>query len=178
MDELDTLNFRTINTKGVSSTSSAARQFRDAMGGFATGVAVVTALGSKNERIGLTINSFASLSIDPPLILWNLSNDSGLISLFQKEHRFNVVFLSEAQEKLALKFARPGEERYKGLKAPASDDGIPLLSGSAGAVECEVEVIYPGGDHVIIVGRVLRFAVNDSKPLLFYRSRFRHFSGE
>ena len=175
MDKPDTLTFQEVDTKGVSTVSSEARLFRDALGGFATGVAVVTTLGPIGERIGLTINSFSSLSIDPPLIIWNLSNDSGLVEHFQPNRRFNIVFLSDTQEEFALKFAQPGEERYKGLEAPASEDGVPLLFGSAGAIECRVEGTHVGGDHLILIGRVLRFALNDRAPLLFHRGHFRHF---
>ena len=175
MNKPDSLTFQTIDTDGVPSASPQARLFRDAMGGFATGVSVVTSLGENGERIGLTVNSFASLSIDPPLVIWNLSNDSGLVSHFNKGRRFNIIFLSDGQKDLALKFARADEERYQGLEAPASEDGVPLLYGSAGALECQIEGTHAGGDHMILIGRVLQFALSDKEPLLFHRGKFRHF---
>lgn len=175
MEKQATLTFREVERTRDPGAEERARWFRDAMGCFATGVGVVTTLGPKGERIGLTVNSFASLSLDPPLILWCLSLDSGLVKHFQKGRRFNIVFLSAAQEALARKFARPGEERYKGLEAPASEDRVPLLHDAAGALECSVEAAHDGGDHVILIGRVLRYAIGGAEPLLFHKGRFRTF---
>lgn len=152
-----------------------ARKFRNALGSFATGVTVVTSLSPQGVATGLTVNSFSSLSLDPPLILWCLTDESGLVEHFTPGQKFNVNFLSSGQEALALKFARPGEDRFKDITSHPDRNAVPLLEGCSGILNCVVENTYPGGDHVIIVGRVLRFREEKKPPLLFHKGGFKTF---
>jgi len=151
------------------------RKLRNALGGFATGVTVVTALAPGGHRAGLTVNSFSSLSLDPPLILWCLTLDSGLVDVFRPGRKFNVNILSRDQEDLALKFARPSEDRFEDVAVHPDRDGVPLLEGCTGILNCVVENTCPGGDHIIIVARVARYRETDKAPLLFHKGRFKTF---
>lgn len=163
-----------MNKGGLEGKDGAGRRFRDALACFATGVAVVTTRAG-GEDIGITVNSFASVSLEPPLVLWCLSLDSGLVKHFRKGTPFAVNFLSRAQRDLAVQFARPGENRFEGVPARAGKNGAPLLPGAAGALECATVSVHSGGDHVIILGRVQRFETGKAPPLLFHRGRFRTF---
>jgi len=155
--------------------SKVARKLRNALGGFATGVTVVTALAPGGRKAGLTVNSFSSLSLDPPLVLWCLALESGLVEVFKAGCKFNVNILSRDQEDMALKFARPSEDRFEDVAFHPDCDGVPLLEDCSGILNCVVENIYPGGDHVIIVARVARYRETDKAPLLFHKGRFKRF---
>lgn len=151
------------------------RKLRDALGEFATGVTVVTSLTPDGHLVGLTVNSFSSLSLDPPLILWCLTLDSGLVDLFKPGQKFNVNILSKNQEEIALKFARPGEDRFQGVGIHHDRDGVPLLEDTSGTLNCQVSETYPGGDHIIIVAKVVRYRETDKLPLLFHKGSFKTF---
>lgn len=161
--------------KGKSSLRSAAgtRRFRDALGCFATGVAVVTTATEAGGKIGITVNSFSSVSLDPPLILWCLSLDSGLVKHFRKRTPFAVNFLAKGQQGLALRFSRPGQNRFDGISSRRGGNGAPVFPKTAGTLECATEAVYAAGDHVIILGRVLRHKTGKAPPLVFHRGRFR-----
>lgn len=148
------------------------KRYRLALGGFTTGVAVVTTVAGKGHSVGLTVNSFASLSLDPPLILWCLSLDSGLKDHFTRGRPFVVNFLAAGQQDVAMTFATAREDRFKGLETVEGIGGAPILKHSSGFLECETEAVHPGGDHVIIVGKVARFASRNEKPLLFHKGKF------
>lgn len=175
MKSLDQISLYDLAGWDDPSIPEVARKFRKALGSFATGVTVVTSLSPKGVPTGLTVNSFSSLSIDPPLILWCLTEESGLVGHFSPGQRFNVNFLSSDQENLALKFAQPGEDRFKDIPSHPDRNAVPLLEGCSGILNCVVEHNYPGGDHVIIVGRVLRFREEKKPPLLFHKGRFKTF---
>jgi flavin reductase (DIM6/NTAB) family NADH-FMN oxidoreductase RutF len=134
--------------------------FRTVLGHFATGVAVVTAVDEATP-VGLTIQSFCSLSLDPPLILLCPG-------------RLCVNLLSEGQEQVARQFARSGADKYAGVAwAPSRDTASPMLDGALAWIDCQVETTYPGGDHLIVVCRVLDLAARtDLRPLLFFQSGF------
>lgn len=148
------------------------RALRDAMGCFATGVGVVTTATGGGHRMGLTVNSFSSLSLDPPLVLWSLSLDSGLKDHFRKDAPFVINFLTEGQADLALKFATALEDRFKGIEIKDGEGGAPVFRENAGYIECRTEAVHPGGDHVIIVGKVMNFSPGKKPPLVFHKGRF------
>lgn len=152
-----------------------ARKLRDALGGFTTGVTIVTSLAPGGHWAGLTVNSFSSLSLDPPLILWCLTLESGLVNSFKPGEKFNLNILGEDQEELALKFARPSQDRFEDVAAHPDRDGVPLLENCSGILNCVVEKTYPGGDHIIIVAKVVRYRETDKPPLLFHKGRFKTF---
>lgn len=148
------------------------REFRDALGCFATGVAVITTVSKGNRPVGITVNSFASVSLEPPLILWSLSRASGLVRHFTRGTPFAVNILAEDQEEMARKFSRAGGDPFEGVDAESGRNRAPLLRGNAGFLECQVTETVAGGDHVIVLGRVGRFACGLRRPLLFYRGEF------
>jgi flavin reductase (DIM6/NTAB) family NADH-FMN oxidoreductase RutF len=149
------------------------RLFRNTLGQFATGVTVVTALTPGGERLGITVTSFNSLSLDPPLILWSLARETASFSCFDVGSAFAVNVLAEAQDDLALQFARVGGPKFDGVPVHQGLDGLPLLEGCGAYFECLVESRHPGGDHDIIVGRVRRMFNTGKPPLLFHAGALR-----
>lgn len=147
-------------------------KIRRAFGCFATGVAVATTLGAEKEPVGITISSFNSVSVDPPLVLWSVGNNSVSYEAFANAEHFAVNVLARSQEDLADRFAARGSDKFAGLAHTQGVHGVPLLPEFAACFECSTEYLYPGGDHLIIVGRVLNFQDRALEPLIFYRSEF------
>lgn len=147
-------------------------EFRRALSCFATGVAVVTTLDVNNERVGMTISSFNSVSLDPPLVLWSIANNSYSYDAFMNAEYFAVNVLTMEQEHLSARFATKGIDKFDGLDCREGLHGAPILPEYAACFECSTEHRYDGGDHQIIVGRVLRLEDRETDPLIFYRGRF------
>lgn len=147
-------------------------EFRRALSSFATGVAVVTTLDAQGQKVGITVSSFNSVSLTPPLILWSVGVDSMSYDVFTTADYFAVHILTEGQTELCDRFAQRGNDKFDGLDCRAGDHGVPILPDFAACFECTTEHIYPGGDHKIIVGRVHRFEEREADPLIIYRSRF------
>ena len=148
-------------------------QIRKAFGCFATGVAVATTRSSSGEPIGITISSFNSVSLEPPLVLWSLGNDSVSYDAFANAEHFAVNILARDQEELSARFAAKGQDKWSGLAWAEGAHGSPILPEFSACFECSTEHRYPGGDHLILVGRVLRFEDRGLAPLIFYRSQLR-----
>jgi 3-hydroxy-9,10-secoandrosta-1,3,5(10)-triene-9,17-dione monooxygenase reductase component len=148
------------------------QEYKRALSCFATGVAVVTTLDSDGEKVGMTISSFNSVSLDPPLVLWSIANDANSYSVFTDARHFAVNVLAMHQDELSSQFAQKGGDKFKGLECRSGIEGVPLLPEYAACFECSTENIFDGGDHKIIVGRVLRLDDRESDPLIFYRGRF------
>jgi flavin reductase (DIM6/NTAB) family NADH-FMN oxidoreductase RutF len=148
------------------------RQFRDALGHFATGVTVVTTRDAGGQPVGVTVNSFSSLSLDPPLILWSLAKKSYSLAAFEAADGFAVHVLASDQQALSDRFARAGADKFTDLPFGAGPGELPLLPRCAAVFQCRTEHRYDGGDHLILVGRVQRFSTEDRPPLLFYRGRY------
>lgn len=156
--------------------SQDSRAFRDALGHFATGVAVVTA-PADGGVLGVTINSFASVSLEPPLILWSLDKGSDRFAALMKVPHFAVNMLGGDARELAQRLARKGQAGLDGEPMRMSARGVPLLGCAIAQFECSVENRHEGGDHVIFVGRVLDFDhKSHSDPLIYYRGRYRALS--
>ncbi len=149
-----------------------ARELRNALGHFATGVTVVTTLGPEGERIGVTVNSFAALSLDPPLVLWSLAKKSWSLPAFQSAGHFCIHVLAHDQQAVSDRFAKAGEDKFAGVDIGEGVGGVPLLPGGMAVFQCSVEHRYDGGDHIILVGRVERLTTRSTAPLLFYRGRY------
>jgi flavin reductase (DIM6/NTAB) family NADH-FMN oxidoreductase RutF len=156
-----------------SDEGEAHRNFRNALGQFATGVTVMTGFSPSGERFGITVTSFNSLSLDPPLILWSLGREGGSFACFQTGTSFAVNVLSAGQKDMAERFARVGIPKFEGVATEDGLDGVPLIAGASAYFECVVEARYPGGDHDIIVGRVRRFFSIGKTPLLFHQGALR-----
>jgi flavin reductase (DIM6/NTAB) family NADH-FMN oxidoreductase RutF len=146
-------------------------RLRAAFGHFATGVAIITAAGESGQCAGMTINSFASLSLSPPLVLWSIAKCSGNHSLFTAATEFAVHVLRADQADLSRQFATPGADRFRGVAFECNPSGIPLLRDYHARIVCRREHRYEGGDHTIIIGRVLAIDSQDGDPLVFYRGR-------
>ncbi|MBB3139302.1 flavin reductase family protein [Halomonas organivorans] len=152
------------------------RALRDTLGRFATGVTIVTARTEEGAPVGITANSFSSLSLDPPLILWSLALKSPSLPAFAEGRSFAVNILGQHQDALAMQFARPSEDKFEGVAQHDNTDGVPLLDGALARLECRVEFTRIAGDHLLIVGRVQAFSTEEGEPLLFYQGGFQRLS--
>jgi flavin reductase (DIM6/NTAB) family NADH-FMN oxidoreductase RutF len=146
---------------------------RTALGHYATGVAVVTTTGSDGHPAGITINSFGSLSLDPPLILWCLQRSSASLATFTTADHFAVNVLAAGQERVARQFSARGEDRFGGLRWHHGPHGMPTLDDGLGVFVCRRLRHIHGGDHVIIIGHLERYQVTPGRsPLVFYSGRY------
>jgi flavin reductase (DIM6/NTAB) family NADH-FMN oxidoreductase RutF len=145
---------------------------RQALRRFATGVTIVTTRRDDGVPLGLTVNSFGSVSLDPPLVLWNLSRSSPNLEAFQNAEHFAINLLSHHQMELARRFAAPHTDRFGNLAWHDGLGGAPVIDGSAAVFECSRFAEYPGGDHVIFLGRVDRLTTADHTPLVFFDGSF------
>ncbi len=167
----------TANELASGSSALDPRDFRHALGTFATGVTIVTAVADDGKPYGLTCNSFASVSINPPLVLWSLGMYSQGLPIFQNASHFTVNVLSASQQALASKFAKSGVNRFDGVDWKPGLGGAPLLGGSVAWFQCRAANRYYGGDHVIFLGAVEAYAYNRQEPLLFVGGGFGRFVG-
>jgi flavin reductase (DIM6/NTAB) family NADH-FMN oxidoreductase RutF len=151
------------------------REFRTALGSFATGVTIVTA-STAGRTVGLTCNSFASVSLNPPLVLWSLGVNSTNMPAFQEATHFTVNVLAAGQADLAMKFARSGENKFAGVSWSPGLGGAPILAGCVSQFQCRTAERFGGGDHVIFLGAVEAFTQNGGAPLLFSRGKFGTFT--
>jgi flavin reductase (DIM6/NTAB) family NADH-FMN oxidoreductase RutF len=159
------------------------RAFRDALGCYPTGVAVVTAVGapaaeaalseSEASHIGITVNSFASVSLDPPLVLWAIDRRSRRHGPFVTAPGFTVSILSAEHKAVSARLAGPGEHSLDGLELLTTELGPPALADSLAVFECAREQVVEGGDHTVLIGRVLRFhRPQDGAPLVYFKGRY------
>ena len=148
------------------------RQFRSALGAFATGVTIVTTRSRAGVDIGLTANSFNSVSLDPPMVLWSLAKSAKSLAAFLESGYFAVHVLSASQEALSLTFATRGAEKFAGLALDRGRSGVPLLRGCSARFECRTAFKYQGGDHVVFIGEVEAFDHFNRAPLLFHGGRY------
>lgn len=149
------------------------REFRNALGNFATGVTIVTAVGEDGRRVGLTANSFSSVSLDPPLVLWSLSRKAPSLPVFTDASHFAINVLAEDQVALSNRFASPAKDKFEGVAWRPGLGGAPLIDGCVASFECRNYMQYDGGDHVIFVGHVDRFDYSARAPLLFVSGGYR-----
>lgn len=150
------------------------RQFRNALGRFATGITVVTGLDEQGEPLGVTVNSFSSLSLDPPLVLFNLARTGGHCAEFEKAGKFNVNVLNGHQQELSERFSTARENRFEGIAYSIGENGCPVFEDSLAVFECSAYATHDGGDHVIFVGRVTSMLANDhEKSLIYYKGQYR-----
>lgn len=150
-----------------------ANELRNTLGCFTTGVVVATTVGDGGMPVGLTINSFNSVSLDPPLILWSLSLAAPSLSAFRAHSTFAINILSIDQADLCLRFAKSAENKFKDVSWTAGMNGIPLISNALGWLECEVWRRHDGGDHEIIIGEVMGLGSTDKLPLVYHRGRLK-----
>ncbi|MEO9515184.1 MAG: flavin reductase family protein [Paracoccaceae bacterium] len=148
------------------------RELRNVLGCFATGVCVVTTVGDEGRPVGMTINSFSSVSLDPPLILWSIGLNTPSRSAFQSHGSFAIHIMSDTAKDTSLKFARPSDEKFNGIDWKQGLNGVPVLNDALAVLECKVENQIISGDHEIFIGRVLRIDQSEGEPLLFHKGGF------
>lgn len=154
------------------------RDFRDALGSFATGVTVLTTLAADGKPIGVTISSFNSVSLDPPLVLWSLSTASPRLEAFRRANRYAVNVLAADQQWISDRFASREDDRFDGLATSQGLGDVPLIEGCSAWFECATHAQHPGGDHLLFLGRVLRFARGEGRePLIFHGGGYRELRG-
>ena len=156
----------------MSTDAFNAREFRDALSSFATGVTVVTCLDANGEPVGATASSFNSVSMDPPLILWSITKTAYSADAFINAKHFIVNVLNAEQIDISNKFARSGIDKFAGVVVEPGMGGVPILPGSITCFECEAWATYDGGDHEIIVGRVKGLRSMAGSGLVFYRGAY------
>lgn len=148
------------------------REFRRALGTFATGVTVITTSRSGGEPVGLTANSFSSVSLDPPLVLWSLSLRSPSLRAFEEASHFAVNVLAEDQVHVSKRFSTPLPDKFEGVAWRRGVANLPLIDGTLARLECANAARHISGDHVIFIGQVERFAYEAKQPLVFCHGRY------
>jgi flavin reductase (DIM6/NTAB) family NADH-FMN oxidoreductase RutF len=148
------------------------RAFRTALGSFPTGVAVVTAT-SGSAPIGITVNSFTSVSLEPPLVLWCIDCKSDRYHIFTKADGYTISVLGTGHEQVSSRLAKQGKHKLDGIELRPTQLGPPALADALAIFECSREAVHEGGDHAILVGRVLRFHRHDAgPPLIFFKGKY------
>ena len=149
-----------------------ARHFRDALAQFATGVTVICARGPSGRSIGFTANSFNSVSLDPPLIVWSLAHGGDTLAAFQAAQRYTVNVLAHDQVELARRFSRPHADRFAGVPYRIGAGGAPLLDGCIAWFECRHHAQHRAGDHVLFIGEVANCGRRNGVGLVFHHGRY------
>lgn len=145
---------------------------RQALGQFATGVTIVTAAGDNGEPVGITANSFSSVSLDPPMVLWSLAKSARSKRAFKAAKYFCVHVLAAYQQEISERFACRGYDKFGGLEWSRGLGSVPLLNEYAARFQCRAADQYPVGDHIIFVGEVLKYEKLDERPLVVYGGRY------
>lgn len=164
----------TIQMQDFTPAPDTARQFRTALGQFATGVTLVTCR-HEGGPLGIVANSFSSVSLDPPLVLWSPARSSRRFPAFQAARHFAIHVLTTTQRDACAAFSRDGTA-FDCVDWGENDEGVPLVSGCLARFDCSLHAEHDGGDHAIIVGRVLNASIGAGEPLLFSRGHYGRFT--
>lgn len=163
-------------TRELTMSEETKRELRNAFGEFATGVTIVTARTGAGEDIGITANSFSSVSLEPPMLLWSIGLNSQNLDSFQPGFRFAVNILCKAQEPLARHFGRSGSDQFLVLPVACRVErglgDVPLIGDGLACFECVLEQAVAAGDHKVLIARVERFSQGPGVPLVFHRGKF------
>ena len=157
------------------------RQFRDTLSLFASGVVVVTSIARTGERLGLTVSSFSSLSLEPPLILFSINRNARSFSAWETAEHFAVNVLAEHQSALSTRFARALSDKWASLDVGRDQYGSPTLPGALAVLSCSAYQRLNGGDHMILVGHVDALATSgpsEARPLIFFAGAYRRLDSE
>lgn len=175
-----TSNSASTSTAAAAGTSPAelSRALRDTLGQFATGVTVVTTVDASGQPVGMTVNSFNSVSLDPALILWSIDKSSLSYSAFTEGEYFAVHILKGDQQHVSNLFAGRGADKFGQVKWHQGNGGVPQLDDCAALFHCRRAQNIDGGDHTILLGEVLEFSASGGEPLIFHRGRYRALAGE
>lgn len=148
------------------------KQLRQVLSTFVTGVTVVTTIDKRGKKHGLTVNSFSSVSLDPPLVLWSQSLNAPSYPIFAEAEFFAINILSQDQVPVSNCFARGGDDKFSDIGCRRGIGGVPLIEGCSAYLECKRVASYPGGDHALYIGLVQQVGKNDSPPLIFGNGRY------
>ncbi len=152
------------------------RRLRSAFGRFASGVTVVTMRDSNGDPTGITVNSFSSLSLDPPLLLFSVGCEQISCKWLKSGNHFTVNVLAREHESLAWQFARPREDKFDGVSWRTGLNGAPIIEGALAHFECVKWNIVEGGDHLIVIGEISDFDARDGEALVFFRGAMGNFA--
>jgi len=148
------------------------REFRDALAQFATGVAIICAPGPHERFVGFTANSFSSVSLDPPLVVWSLNGRATSLAAFENAERYAINVLAHDQADLARRFSRPHADRFEGVDYTLGRAGAPLIAGCVAWFECRHHAQHRAGDHVLFIGTVMTCRRKNGAGLVFHHGRF------
>ena len=152
-----------------------ARDFRGALGSFPTGVCLITTCAADGARVGLTANSFSSVSLDPPMVLWSLARTASSAAVFRDAEYFAINVLAAGDEALSSAFAKSGQDKFGAFaeRFTIGLGGAPVLAGAVATFECHSRHRYYGGDHIIMIGVVERYGYDATRaPLAFHRGKY------
>lgn len=146
--------------------------FKTVMGNYPTGVTVITTVDKDGTPVGLTVNSFASVSLDPTLILWSIDHRVSTLDIFKNAGKFAVHTLASDQGDICSIFASKGVDRFANCKWELSEQGLPIISGAYGVLQCNTHKQVEAGDHTILIGEVIDIQHEDKEPLLYHKRKF------
>ena len=161
-----------MSSPSAKAVISDAQQLRDCMGKFATGITVVTCSNADGSPRGITANSFSSVSLEPPLVLWNIAKVSNSLPSFLNAEHFAINILAGDQQELSSHFARTDHTLFDSVEFTMTDNGVPILPNTLACLECRTYQVHDCGDHFIIVGEVESFRSDDRTPLLFFGGQY------
>ncbi len=149
------------------------REIRNLLGQFATGVTVITTRSKQGRKVGMTANSFSSLSLDPPLILWSLSKTAPSLSDFVDAEHFAIHMLAQEHHLLSGHFAKASADKFAGIAHRECDVGVPILEDVLATLVCRNVTQYEGGDHLIFIGQIEQYQQRQGEPLVFHAGKYR-----
>ena len=153
------------------------KKFRACLARFASGVTVVTCTAGDGEHCGITANSLSSVSLEPPLILWNIAKVSRSLEAYLAVEHFAVNILTARQIEISQRFAKSEKNLFDGIAHDVSANGVPILPDTLACLECRTTQIHDCGDHHIIIGEVLEYRAGDAEPLLFFAGDYASLAG-
>lgn len=159
-------------TSAHKGKSPAKPELRHAFGRFPTGIAVITTLDEDGRPYGITVNSFASVSMSPPMLSWNVIRGSRAHTTIRQAHRFVVNILSQSQRHVAQQMASRMDDRFEGIEVRSSNWGLPVIKDTLATFECEVHAMVEAGDHDIVLGTIEHFEHREGPPLVYWQGRY------
>ncbi|MHA3892524.1 flavin reductase family protein [Acinetobacter sp. GXMZU3951] len=166
MDHIEEMALQPVNVENP-------REIRNLLGQFATGVTVITTRSKQGRKVGMTANSFSSLSLDPPLILWSLSKTAPSLSDFVEAEHFAIHMLAQEHHLLSGHFAKASVDKFAGIAHRDSDVGVPILEDVLATLVCRNVTQYEGGDHLIFIGQIEQYQQRQGEPLVFHAGKYR-----
>lgn len=153
----------------MNSVSESVSIFKEVMGSYPTGVTVVTSIDENGAPVGLTVNSFASVSLEPLLVLWSIDHRVSSLDVFKNTNKFAIHILADDQKELCWNFSKKDIDRFSTCSWELSNDNLPVISDAFAVIECETYKQIEAGDHTIFIGKVLNIQKHDKDPMLYFR---------